>query len=196
MKKTIIVAMILVLLLSLLCGCTNNTANFQQLNTLTSQSYQQIVISIVSKLDVELTTTMIVTNEADKTKVQYTYQQLSTFEGDSTPSSFITTQSGNIVIQGGKIVEQNGQPADESYIALATNGFLFSPSYFTNVRFAYGQSNVFTASVINPTSFTGNPNLVCTDMKVLVSYSQKLQQIQLTYTSANQGNVSITYNFS
>ncbi|MBQ2711480.1 MAG: hypothetical protein IJF66_06020 [Clostridia bacterium] len=196
MKKTIILAMILVLLVSLLCGCTNNTANYQVLNSLSSQEYQQVVVKIVSKLDVELTASIFVTVEGDKTKVQYTYQQLSTFDTENTPSSFITNKSGNIVIQGGKIVEQNGEPADENYIALATNGFSFSPAYFTNVRFISGQSNVFTATVTNPTSFTGNPNLVCTNMQVMISYSQKLQQIQLTYTSANQGEVSITYNFS
>lgn len=194
MKKTIILAMILVLLLSLLCGCTNNTANYQVLNSLSSQEYQQVVVKIVSKLDVELTASIFVTVEGDKTKVQYSYQQLSTFDTENTPSSFITNKSGNIVIQGGKIVEQNGEPADESYIALATNGFSFSPTYFTNVRFISGQSNVFTATVTNPTSFTGNPNLVCTNMQVMISYAQKFQQIQLTYTSANQGEVSITYN--
>lgn len=196
MKKTIILAMILVLLLSLFCGCTNEMANYQTLNTLSSQSYQQVVVTIVSKLDVELTASMLVTVEGDKTKVQYTYQQLSTFDTQNTPSSFITNKAGNIVIQGGKIVEQNGEPADQTYVALATNGFTFSPSYFANTRFSIGQTNVFTASVTNPSSFTGNPNLVCSDMKVIISYGQKFQQIQLTYTSANQGSVSITYNFS
>ena len=196
MKKTIILAMILVLLLSLLCGCTNEMANYQTLNTLSSQSYQQVVVTIVSKLDVELTASMLVTVEGDKTKVQYTYQQLSTFDTQNTPSSFITNKAGNIVVQGGKIVEQNGEPADQTYVALATNGFTFSPSYFANTRFSIGQTNVFTASVTNPTSFTGNPNLVCSDMKVIISYGQKFQQIQLKYTSQNQGSVSITYNFS
>ena len=196
MKKTIILAMILVLLLSLLCGCTNEMANYQTLNTLSSQSYQQVVVTIVSKLDVELTASMLVTVEGDKTKVQYTYQQLSTFDTQNTPSSFITNKAGNIVVQGGKIVEQNGEPADQTYVALATNGFTFSPSYFANTRFSIGQTNVFTASVTNPSSFTGNPNLVCSDMKVIISYGQKFQQIQLTYTSQNQGSVSITYNFS
>lgn len=196
MKKTIILAMILVLLLSLLCGCTNEMANYQTLNTLSSQSYQQVVVTIVSKLDVELTASMLVTVEGDKTKVQYTYQQLSTFDTQNTPSSFITNKAGNIVVQGGKIVEQNGEPVDQTYVALATNGFTFSPSYFANARFSIGQTNVFTASVTNPSSFTGNPNLVCSDMKVIISYGQKFQQIQLTYTSQNQGSVSITYNFS
>ena len=196
MKKTIILAMILVLLLSLLCGCTNEMANYQTLNTLSSQSYQQVVVTIVSKLDVELTASMLVTVEGDKTKVQYTYQQLSTFDTQNTPSSFITNKAGNIVVQGGKIVEQNGEPVDQTYVALATNGFTFSPSYFANTRFSIGQTNVFTASVTNPASFTGNPNLVCSDMKVIISYGQKFQQIQLTYTSQNQGSVSITYNFS
>ena len=123
MKKTITLAMILVLLLSLLCGCTNNTANYQVLNSLSSQEYQQVVVKIVSKLDVELTASIFVTVEGDKTKVQYSYQQLSTFDTENTPSSFITNKSGNIVIQGGKIVEQNGEPADESYIALSTTHF-------------------------------------------------------------------------
>ena len=50
MKKTIILAMILVLLLSLLCGCTNEMANYQTLNTLSSQSYQQVVVTIVYKI--------------------------------------------------------------------------------------------------------------------------------------------------
>ena len=63
MKKTITLAMILVLLLSLLCGCTNNTANYQVLNSLSSQEYQQVVVKIVSKLDVELTASIFVTVE-------------------------------------------------------------------------------------------------------------------------------------
>ncbi len=196
MKKSFILAVILLVLVTSLCGCYNSSANYQTLNTLSSQTYHEVSITIVSKLDVDLTATIFVKNEGGKTNIQYTYQQLSTFEQDSVPGSFVTTKSGSLVVEKGKIVQKDGEPVDESYVALATYGFTFTSAYFTGVKFVSGQSsNVFSATVTNPSGFTGNPNLVCQDMKVVVSYAQKFQQIQLSYTTANQGSVFVTYNF-
>ena len=72
--------------------------------------------------------------------------------------------------------------------------FSFKQAFFTNYTVSGGK---FEAAVANVKGFTGNADLVCSNMRVTALYTDDaLSKIAITYTSLNGAEVSITYLFT
>lgn len=195
MKKIVFVVVILLLATFCLTSCDQST-EYDKLNEMVSQSYQQVTIDVTVKKSGEadgLVHNIVCLSINDTTKhVAYTLQEYATFDvnGDTitAPDEQIVTKSGTAILDNGKVTTQTGDQVDYDFANVGKLNMNFNKACLSN---SVVDGKNFTADVSNVALFLGNDIPGATNVKVSVDV-QKYNSITLSYT-ANGSDITITY---
>lgn len=192
MKRKVLFTVI-VLMLALICltACNGYSSTLSTLTKLIKVNYSEIMLNVETATpEITLSGIYNFKFESGSTTVDYSYERLNDLSMDGSNERLIRV-SGSAVVRDGKVIQ------DGVEVTLPTEaGFniSFKPAFFSNYKIT---SVKFEANVINPQGFTGNSDLVCSDMRVKVLHNKNsLTQLLITYVSENGSNVSITYLFT
>lgn len=192
-KKILILVIALVIALTCLAACDDYTSSLQQIQSLLKVDYTEVVLSVVTTTNgVTLNGSYTLSFDGDVTTVVYDYYRLNELDKNgNNADSYLTRVQGVVTVQDGKIVD--GDESVDLPQEVNFGGISFKQAFFTNVNTTAAK---FDADVSNPQGFTGNNSLVCSDMHVMVMYSQTaLSTIVLNYVSERGSDVKITYSF-
>ena len=203
-KKIFVVFALLTVALMVFASCDlgPSVADMQKYNDMLKQDYSQVQVLINTKTaTAEYDGTFTITFDGDEITIDYSFEQMNTFEIGPDGSivapdgGFITSKEGTIVVRNGEIVEGDVDVELPDELGVYAGGFSFKPAFFSN---AVIKNAKFEADVTNPQGFTGSDSLVCTDMHVTLIQNintKSLSNLELTY-KANGAEVTITYLFT
>ncbi len=187
MKKKIFALIILTVAVLTLCACSDSDG-YSDLNKMSALSYGEIKIEVKTSYDGEtLKDVYEVNNDGSKSVVNYSIERLSEVSLSGV-GEYKTVKTGTFTVENGKIT---GTEVTD-FEAAAYSGFNFNKEYFTDVILSDGK---FEASVKSPAEFMGKPVLICSNMKVNVTYGEALESAIITYTSEKGAEIEISYTF-
>ena len=215
MKKMLLFATLLVIILPLFASCSNTnpntetTTDSQQTTTddageaskqvwevfeeLSKKQYSKIELNIQTVMgDVELNANYTLTNS----NVTYSVEQLTLLPSgeniDGASLNYKTTLTGTATIENGKVTKLDGDDVTLPSNTELVGSFNFDSSNFKNVKTEDGK---LTADVISPSNFTGTSKNL-SDMKIVVSYNETaLQELEISYKTTN-ATVTTVYEFT
>ena len=194
MKKKFALLTIALVLVCAFClvACNGYAQALKDIQKLLKVDYSEIVLNVTTTTQgYTLNGNYTFTFEKGKTIVDYEYDKLNELDvnGDNA-DSYLTRVTGRAEIVDGKIV---GSDVTLSF-DIDFNGISFKEAFFENYSVS---ETVFEADVANPKGFTGNNDLVCSNMRVKVLYSKSaLNIIQITYVSQKGAEISLSYSFT
>ena len=193
-KKYLLIAVILALVLVCLAACDGSNNTLSEISSLLKSNYSNVTINVTTETsDVTLNGVFDLIFNGDTTTVDYSYDKLNSLSMDgNNANSFKTMVKGRAVVSGNNVtVDGETLPLE---LGLNFAGLNFKQGFFTNVSTT---SNSFKAKVKNPKGFTGNDDLVCTDMSVEVVFTaSSLTKITITYVSSVGADVTVAYQFA
>lgn len=194
MKRKILVLVSIVLVLAFaLCACTEES-DYSRINKLLVQDHSKVELTISTTLNGEtLTSTVTSTKDGDTTIIGYVLNQFATF-GDDVPGSFIEEKAGQLVVRNGEIISESGDQAVLE-IEQVTAKFHFDEAYFISPQWS---GNEFSAMVgqTKVKDFFGDADFNGTNVRVIVTVAEVIENMQITYTSANGAKVKLVYTFT
>lgn len=199
MKRKILIGIVSVLCLTVgLCGCSKTKVKtvYDTLNELKALDYQTVSLSVNATVDGEALTGSYKTTATESGfTVEYTYEQLQTFEEQGgnfvIPESHKTTYNGTMSVVDGKVTSQTGDSIDLPVKQLSAENLTFSEAYFSNVKTS---ENEFSADVTDAEAFFGQT--VTGSMTVRITYTKaSLTSLVLSYGNASSGEFVLTYRF-
>ena len=194
-KKIILVAAALVLTFVCLAACTNYDGTLNNINTLLKSDYSTITLNVTTETaKATLKGSYTFTFGDEQTTVKYSYDVLNSLdESGNNFDEYMQTVSGTAIVQDDGTMIKDGVEVNLPTSDINLAGLNFKEVFFTNIK---ASTETFEADVKNPKGFTGKMDLTCSDMHVKVSFSSDaLSVITITYTSAYNADVTVTYLF-
>lgn len=173
-------------------GASNEYASF---NEMLKADYSQITLTVTNTFEdnSSLSSEYKIKYFADGVIVEYSVEKFTVIDPslDNPSTELKTTLTGEVQIVDGEISVTEGAEI-EITADIARIGFDFREEYFENTVL----SNVlFQANVKDPSAFFGT-QLDCTDMKVVVNFGEFLDNIRISYKSADNSKVEYKYIFT
>ena len=193
-KRLVLLAVALCLALTVFGACENYASALQDITQLLRVDYSEVSLNVTTVTNgVTMTGIYTLTFDGDATIVEYSYDRFNELNTDgNNAGEYFSKVTGVATVVDGKVVEGDSSVTLPQEIDFG--GLSFKPAFFA--RGAVNGTS-FGADVVNPRGFTGNIDMVCTDMRVTVIYTPTaLSKITITYTSDAGSNVSITYLFT
>ncbi len=200
MKRKILIGIISVLCLTVgLCGCSKTEVKtvYDTLNELKALDYQTVSLSVNATVDGETLTGSYKTMATESGfTVEYTYEQLQTFEEQGgnfvIPESRKTTYNGTMSVADGKVTSQTGDSIDLPVKQLSAENLTFSEAYFANVK---TNGNVFSADVTDVRGFFGQ-TIWAEGMTVEIAYTETaFTALTISYKNSG-GEFTLVYRFT
>lgn len=196
MKNKFLVFILMICLATavLVSGCDIAPADaYEVLSDMSKCAYPSFSLNVVTVYKGEtLSSQFTVTNDGDKSVVEYSVEQLTEISLTQPADGYKTTISGSVTVENGNITEQNGESVDIDFKQIGNVGFNFKREYFDTASFSEGK---FTATVRVTAQFMGNSTYEYRNMTVEVNYGTAFEKIVLSYTTAEGATVTATYNF-
>lgn len=197
MKKHITyiaVAFILVFALFCLCSCDfgSSSDRYSVMNKILRAEHENVKLDVVTEKDgTTLHSAFDVHNSDDVSTVQYSVQQLATFEDNQLPDNYIKTLNGTVELRNGEVVKSDGDEIEVNF-EIFSFGYNFKDKFFSDAKYENG---AFTAKVTNVNSFVGDSEFDGTNMTVRFNYADIEPQLVVAYTTASGVSVTMTYKF-
>lgn len=198
--KVLAIVLVLICVLAFAAACNNAQVEstggiYSTLNEMVKKEYSHIDLMVTMTDGAQsLSGEYSVTKENDVIRIDYEYEQLSTFQEIDgvliAPESEVETKSGSLTLRGDVVVDAAGDELNLPKDIVTTTGFSFDAAYFQNV--AMGNAR-FSADVINTEKFIGIKEV--SNMKVTVDYETELKNISIEYNKSGK-NYSLTYTFA
>lgn len=169
----------------------NTTDEYDFLNKMLNLNYSQLEITITETVNenTSLNSEYVITYSESMIKVEYSVERFNEVGLDNPSTELKTTLSGLAVIISG-IVSVVGDDVDIN-ANIAKVGLTFKKEYFENDVLSDGN---FEADVKKVDSFIGS-HVVFSDMKVVATYGEAFNNINITCTSETENKVNFTYVF-
>ncbi len=207
-RNLLVIIAILAVVTLIFTACEDNNEELTKISDMLELDYSMVNLH-VQTVHKGITLNNVFTSQSavNGTLVTYSVEEMSTITTNSNgefvvPSDMITKKSGSATVKNGKIIDQTGASVNIPTSELNASNLTFKSSYFSATNSSVGtlsianvNDQVFTATVSDIKGFTGNANFDGKDMTVKVAYAQKINVIQIEYTSNAGAQVKINYTF-
>lgn len=182
----------------LLSACGGKSV-YAKLNELSAKEYDEVRLKVTAVTGGEtLHASYRAVTVAEGILITYTCERLNAIQTDGDgeyvlPDEAIATLSGEMLYSDGKLVRADGDPVELSPQTVSAAGLRFSVDAFTEAEIT---DTSFQAKVVSPAAFLRESNLVASDMRVAVEFTERaLTSMTVTYNTSS-GSVQMQYSFA